>query len=99
MPRRLVVASSPTRLTLDPDDACKCESRKMGFDTAEAAHSIVEKMMEQGHVERGCHLTPYECRDCGEWHIYNRVVVQLSRSGYPTRMWVRGKWVVLERPP
>lgn len=73
------MASSPTRLAVNPLDARLCESRKACFRTKNEALDIAEKMMELRRVHPGCHLTPYQCCNCGRWHIYNRVIVDLRR--------------------
>jgi len=39
-----------------------------------------EEMMERGLVRPGCHLTPYPCDQCSEFHITNRVIVPLRRN-------------------
>lgn len=59
------------RVTLDHAQSHKCESRKIGYPTKAAALDGAERLMHQGRVSPGCHLTPYICQ-CGSWHIYNR---------------------------
>ena len=75
------MASSPTRMRMSPDHVLihRCESRKVAYRTKARALDAAEKLMEAGRVEPGCHITPYECELCGEWHVYNRRVV--SRDG------------------
>jgi hypothetical protein len=72
------MASSPTRKHLNPDDLeNRCETQKACYDTYDQALDAAEWLMEQGHVNPGCHITPYECDRCGRWHVYNRVIVVL----------------------
>ena len=77
------MASYPTRMRLTSEFAAahKCESQKRGYLTKAEALDAAERLMEQGRVSRGCHLTPYLC-ECRSWHIFNRRIVQL-----------RGRWV------
>lgn len=74
------MASSPTRASVDPSRACRCESRKVGYATYDRALDVAELMMEKGEVNPGCHITPYACDDCGEWHVANRVIVPIGRK-------------------
>jgi hypothetical protein len=71
------MASTPTRLRVDVNSSGfrKCESQKVGYATYAAALDAAELMMEQGKVKPGCHITPYECPDCGEHHVGNRVII------------------------
>lgn len=71
------MASRPTRLHIDGqrDAFRKCASQKVGYATFDEALSGAEWLMEQGRVDPGCHITPYPCADCGEWHVANRRVV------------------------
>ena len=71
------MASSPTRLHVDVNSSGfrKCESQKIGYATKEKALDVAEQMMELGKVNPGCHITPYECETCGEWHVANRVII------------------------
>jgi hypothetical protein len=48
-----------------------------------------EAMMLAGKVKRGCHITPYTCDACGEWHVGNKVIVPVSRilARVPVRFW------------
>lgn len=71
------MASSPTRLHVDPLTARLCESLKACHRTKAEALDVAEKMMERGQVKPGCHITPYLCRDCGHWHVRNRVIVRV----------------------
>lgn len=52
-----------------------CATGKQCYQDYAKAHNAAEAMMEHGRVNPGCHQTPYECRECGYWHIFNRVVV------------------------
>lgn len=71
------MASRPTRLTLNTANGNyrKCVSQKVGYATKDEALDAAERMMELGKVRPGCHITPYLCSDCAEWHVSNRVIV------------------------
>jgi len=71
------MASRPTRrrMRVTDVDFRKCASQKIGYATKDAALDAAEATMRRGNVQPGCHLTPYLCDACGEWHIYNRQVV------------------------
>ena len=78
------MASRPTRQRLDPNRLeRKCETQKVGYRTRAAALTAAERMMDAGRVQPGCHITPYLCRSCGEYHNANKVIVPLTRSGIP----------------
>lgn len=79
------MASSPTRLAVDPERAITCVSLKLSLPTREAALEHAEQMMLRGKVHPGCHITPYECADCGQWHVYNRIIVKVGRG--QTHVW------------
>ena len=81
------MGSSPTRLHLDVERKHfrRCSTQKQGWETKEEALDVAERMMEEGKVRPGCHITPYECAKCGEWHVSNRIIVQMTRSGYVRR--------------
>ena len=71
------MASSPSRLRvpLDVAQAHRCESRKFGYrDKADSLDGAV-RLMELGRVDPGCHITPYLCSLCGDWHVYNRRII------------------------
>lgn len=69
------MASSATRKRLRVDrDLSKCESRKLGLKSKRDAIDHAESLMEKGFVNAGCHLTPYKCEICGDWHIFNRKI-------------------------
>lgn len=53
----------------------KCESWKRGYATRPDALDAAERTMAAGQVQPGCHLMPYECPRCGEWHVANRRIV------------------------
>ena len=55
----------------------RCESMKVGYPSREEAWTVAEQQMECGQVKPGCHLTPYQCGLCDEWHVGNRVIVQV----------------------
>ncbi len=78
------MASTPTRLTLDKRKARTCRLQKVGLPSYDAALQVAEVMMEQGKVNPGCHITPYLCDECEEWHVYNRVIVPLPGHAPPT---------------
>ena len=81
------MASRPTRQRLTPDFPYRCPaSQKACFRTKAEALDSAERMMERGHVRPGCHITPYLCQECREWHVANRVIVPLG-SNRP------GQWV------
>jgi len=71
------MASYPTRLrvSLRSMGFRRCESQKVGYATRAEALIAAERTMDAGQVKPGCHITPYECQDCGEWHVANRVIV------------------------
>lgn len=77
------MASSPTRLHVDPVHACRCPSQKVGYPTKDEALTQAEVQMERGAVNPGCHITPYPCDECGEWHVANRVIVPVGRRWRP----------------
>ena len=71
------MASYATRFHVDPRSSWfrRCETQKVGYPTYEAALDIAERMMDVGKVRPGCHITPYLCDACGEYHVANRVIV------------------------
>lgn len=70
------MATRPTRAHIDPRRLWRrCVTQKVSYDTREAALQGAEEAMDAGKVEPGCHLTPYECADCGRWHLRNRQIV------------------------
>lgn len=71
------MASSPTRLSLDVEHRFRiCTGTgKLCAPTKAHALDVAEAMMERGDVKPGCHITPYPCEVCGEWHVCNRVIV------------------------
>lgn len=76
------MASTATRQRVDlrAGSFRRCASQKIGYSTYEEALYAAERMMDAGKVHPGCHITPYECADCGEWHVANRVIVPLPRA-------------------
>ena len=56
----------------------RCESQKIGYASKEAALGGAEASMLKGLVQPGCHLTPYLCVQCDEWHLFNRRIVRVS---------------------
>lgn len=55
----------------------KCASRKICYRNKAVALDAAELLMEAGRVDPGCHITPYLCADCGDWHVYNRRIVEV----------------------
>jgi hypothetical protein len=53
----------------------RCDSQKVGWCTRAEALDAAEIMMVNGHVNPGCHITPYLCQRCGEWHVANKRIV------------------------
>lgn len=61
----------------------KCVSLKVGYATRAAALDASEVQMLEGRVEPGCHLMPYECDQCREWHLRNQQIVPVpGRRGH-----------------
>jgi hypothetical protein len=58
----------------------KCDTRKKGYATKGEALDAAELMMELGQVNAGCHMTPYLCPFCQEFHVSNRVIVPVPGS-------------------
>jgi len=81
------MASRPTRqhLNVAVERTRKCVTLKIGHPTRAEALDACEAMMDAGRVEPGCHLTPYACDDCGEWHIRNRRIVFLAPENVSRR--------------
>lgn len=75
------MASSPTRGHLDVAHQYleRCDTHKRGYPSKAAALDVAEMMMEEGHVNPGCHITPYLCPTCHEWHVANRRIVLTPR--------------------
>lgn len=76
------MASSPTRQRVDLNavGVRRCVSQKVGYGTYDDALTACERMMDAGKVKPGCHMTPYECDECSEWHVGNKVIVTVPRS-------------------
>jgi hypothetical protein len=72
------MASSHTRLRLRRVQR-RCESQKVSYATYEEALDAAEHMMGKGLVDPGCHITPYQCDRCSQWHVANRVIVPVGR--------------------
>lgn len=70
-PTRLKITSRMLGTTAYP----RCTSGKAGYRDRAAALDQAEALMAQGTVQPRCHLTPYRCDRCGEWHLYNRRVI------------------------
>lgn len=69
-----VMASKPTRQRLDiaKQYLQRCTTDKRGMPTKAAALDVCDQMMNDDRVKPGCHITPYLCGICHEWHVYNR---------------------------
>lgn len=74
------MASRPSRARVNPNgrNFRRCVSQKIGFPTYGAALDAAERLMLQGRVNPGCHITPYACESCGEWHVANRIIVPMD---------------------
>lgn len=73
------MASDPTRMSVRVDRLSrKCETLKISYATRAEALDGCEQAMEADRVHPGCHLMPYECDACGEWHIRNHRIVFLA---------------------
>ena len=73
------MASRPTRAKVYLPAVIRCASQKVSFASHAEAWDAAERMMDQGKVWPGCHMTPYACADCGRWHVYNRRIVWPGR--------------------
>lgn len=73
------MGSGPTRLHLNPQKVAlrRCSSMKRGYQTYDQALDAAELMMLKGDVNPGCHITPYECDECQEFHVGNRRIVKV----------------------
>lgn len=73
----MVMASYPTRqrVRMIAGGFRRCDSQKVGYPTKDEALTVAERMMDAGKVTAGCHITPYLCNRCAEWHVFNRCVV------------------------
>lgn len=72
------MASRPTRLriNLTQREFIRCDdTRKVGYATRDEALIVAEQLMERDRVRPGCHITPYLCQHCREWHVGNRRIV------------------------
>lgn len=67
------------RVDLNAEGFRRCESQKVGHATREEALTAAERMMDEGRVLPGCHITPYLCDRCDEWHNANRVIVPITK--------------------
>lgn len=76
------MASRATRHHVDQRSSHfrRCDSQKVGYPSYDLALSAAELMMLAGKVSQGCHITPYQCDRCGEWHVANRVIVFLGKG-------------------
>lgn len=71
------MASHPTRQKVRLRDVGvrRCESLKVGYGSYDEALQAAELMMLEGRVDPGCHITPYACDRCPEYHVANRRIV------------------------
>ena len=70
------MASHATRLHMRVDRLTrKCETLKIGYLTRDDALDACEGQMLAGRVSPGCHIMPYRCELCGEWHTRNQRIV------------------------
>jgi len=76
------MASYPTRKQVNQRASSfrRCPTQKVGYATKDLALNAAERLMETGKVRPGCHITPYECDQCPEWHVANRIIVFLGRN-------------------
>ena len=72
------MASRQTRGKVDLLRMRRCASGKVGWVTRDEALDAAELMMLNGHVEAGCHIMPYQCETCRQWHIGNRRIVPVE---------------------
>lgn len=80
MSQRMGRRSTRQRVNLNSSAFRRCPSQKAGFATKALALDAAERMMDQGKVRPGCHITPYPCEQCPEWHVANRIIVFLGRN-------------------
>jgi hypothetical protein len=80
-----MMASRPTRSHRlgQRDHFSRCETFKVGYADYGQALDGAERLMEKGYVRPGCHITPYACDRCGEWHVANRIIVPLEPRRRP----------------
>lgn len=70
------MASRPTRGKIDTRRfEFLCESGKVAYDTRDDALTGADTAMMADLVKPGCHLMPYECEDCGRWHVRNQRII------------------------
>lgn len=56
----------------------RCRSLKVSYTSKDEALTIAERMMLQDLVNPGCHITPYLCDWCGQWHVKNKMIVPIG---------------------
>lgn len=74
------MASNPTRKRIragsdEFERLVRCTSQKVSARSYGEALSMAERMMNRGAVNPGCHITPYLCEECGEFHVWNKPIV------------------------
>ncbi len=57
----------------------RCSSQKIGYRDKSEALDAAETMMEAGRVNPGCHITPYLCKECRQYHVWNRPITRHER--------------------
>jgi hypothetical protein len=50
---------------------------RRGYRSRDQALDAADAWMARGEVTPGCHLTPYRCRGCRQWHLYQRRIVRV----------------------
>lgn len=68
------------RINVAKDYFSRCRTLKIGYPTKGEAFDVAESMMEVGRVNPGCHITAYLCKECQQWHVWNRPIFGVRRS-------------------
>jgi len=86
------MGSSPTRQKIRVDRLVrKCPTFKVGYATRALALDGCERAMDAGSVSPGCHIKPYLCDECSEWHLFNQRIVFVSPEDLSRRDYLRQK--------
>jgi hypothetical protein len=86
------MASSPSRMRVRVDRLMRrCSTFKVGYATRAEALDACEAGMLAGRVSPGCHLMPYACDLCSQWHMRNVQVVGLPPEDVAKRDYRRRK--------
>ena len=72
------MASFKTRRHMDLRRVRHCVSYKISYESKSEALNAAERAMDLGMVMPGCHIVPYECLECGRWHLANKVIVPMA---------------------